>query len=268
MSLQDSLDGDILVTLLTATKPSTIYLCGAKTWVDGCEADATHTFVVNAEAPAFIAKVASTLGIKICFFSTDYVFDGTAGPYTENDVCNPVNVYGKSKCAAEEKIKDENPHALIIRTTIVYGPEDLGKNFVYQLSERLSKNERMSCVSDQFSTPTYNRDLAKMASSLVDARCSGIYNCVGQELMSRYEFALKIARALGFDENLLDAVTTAEHEVKLTESGQVIAKRGVNLGLCIKKTLTAIPNLKLNSVEESLEHWLRHPRGKSLRNID
>jgi len=67
-----------LVTLLTATKPSTIYLCGAKTWVDGCEADATHTFVVNAEAPAFIAKVASTLGIKICFFSTDYVFDGTA----------------------------------------------------------------------------------------------------------------------------------------------------------------------------------------------
>ena len=173
-----------------------------------------------------------------------------------------MDVYGKSKCAAEEKIRNENPHALIIRTTIVYGPEDLGKNFVYQLSERLSKNERMSCVSDQFSTPTYNRDSVKMASSLVDARCSGIYNCVGQELMSRYEFALKIARALGFDENLIDAVTTAELQIKLRGSGQSIAARGMKLGLRVRKTLDTIPNLKLNSVEDSLEDWLRHPRGK------
>ena len=111
--------------------------------------------------------MAKSVGAKVVFFSTDYVFDGCAGPYDEDAKTSPINVYGQSKLDAEKSVISEDETALVIRSTVVYGPEELGKNFVYQLASKLRTGEKFACLDDQFSTPTYSRDLAKMVTRLV-----------------------------------------------------------------------------------------------------
>ena len=243
-------DSTLISDLLTATRPHVVYICAAKTWVDGCERDEFTAYLVNTQAPTLLAKMASQLGSKVVFFSTDYVFDGSAGPYTENANANPVNAYGKSKLDAENAVLDADGNALVIRTTIVYGPENLGKNFAYQLASKLTSNECFECLTDQFSTPTYNRDLAEMVVRLVQKNCCGVFNCVGTETMSRYEFACKLAGALGLDTSLLRSKTTKQLENEACSEGRRMAKRGLKLGLCTQKVLGAIDQFKPRTVAE------------------
>ena len=114
-----------------------------------------------------------------------FLYDRTVGPYSETAGICPLNVYGESKAAAEEAILSAHKDALVIRTTIVYEPEEHGKNFAYQLLSTLNANASVSCRTDQFSTPTYNRDLAEMTVGLVEKNCTGLYNYAGPETMSR-----------------------------------------------------------------------------------
>ena len=109
---------------------------------------------------------------------------------------HPVEVYGESKTEAERAFLDVAGDSLIIRTTIVYGPEELGKNFAHQLVSKLTSNEPFKCLVDQYSKPTYNRDLAEMVVGFVEKNCCGIFNCVGAEMMSSFEFAQQIVCAL------------------------------------------------------------------------
>lgn len=257
-------DSRLISDLLTATKPHVVYICAAKTWVDGCEQDEVTTRSINTHAPTLLAKLASQLGSKIVFFSTDYVFDGLAGPYAENDKVNPINVYGKSKLDAENALLDVDINALIIRTTIVYGPEQLGKNFAYQLVSKVKSCESFECLTDQYSTPTYNRDLAEMVVGLVEKKCCGIFNCVGTEMLSRYEFAQQIARALGLDISLIRKKTTQQLQTEAQKEGRNLAGRGLQLGLCAQKALVALDHFKPRSVKESLTHWLENQRGKHI----
>ena len=208
--------------------------------------------------------MASQLGSKVVFFSTDYVFDGSAGPYAESAEVNPVNTYGKSKLEAENAVLEADRNALVIRTTVVYGPEKLGKNFAYQLVSKLISNGAFECLTDQFSTPTYNRDLAEMVVRLVEKNCCGVFNCVGAEMMSRYEFAHRIACAVGLDVSLLRPKTTLQLENQACSEGRKLAKRGLRLGLCAQKVLGTIDGFKPRSVTESLKHWLQNQRGKPL----
>ena len=255
---------NILSQLLTSTKPEVVYICAANTWVDGCETHVDETRIINHDAPALITKMAKSVGAKVVFFSTDYVFDGCAGPYDEDAKTSPINVYGQSKLDAEKSVISEDETALVIRTTVVYGPEELGKNFVYQLASKLRTGEKFACLDDQFSTPTYSRDLAKMVTRLVAKECRGVYHCAGQEVMTRYQFATRVVRTLGLDESLLEKVSTAHLESRALRAGKIMAKRGLCLGLQVDKTITELEDFKPLSVEESVRDWLARPRGKSL----
>lgn len=257
-------DPNLTAALLTATRPDVVYICAAYTWVDGCENEHINCRLINTTAPTLIAKMAASMGSKVVFFSTDYVFDGTGGPYVETAAICPVNVYGESKAAAEEAILGASEDALVIRTTIVYGPDEHGKNFAYQVLSKLYANDPVSCLTDQFSTPTYNRDLAEMTVNLVEANCTGVYNCVGPETMSRYEFARQLAEALDLNQSLLRKATTAELESQALSEGRTLAKRGSKLGLNIDKAAVALGRFKPRTVKESLEHWYENERGKSL----
>ena len=257
-------DPDMMAQLLTSTKPDVVYICAAKTWVDGCESQVRDAEIVNQEVPALITKIAKAFGTKVVFFSTDYVFDGTAGPYHEDAETSPLNVYGKSKLEAEKAIMSIDTSALIIRTTIVYGPEELGKNFVYQFVSKLLAGEKCACLDDQYSTPTYNRDLAQMVTQLVSRGCSGVYNCTGTEVMSRFEFAMKVTRSLNLDDSLLERVSTENLEAQALKAGKRLAKRGLKLGLRVGKALRDLGDFKLRTVEESMCDWLERPFGKLL----
>ena len=188
------------------------------------------------------------------YYSTEYIFDGGDGPYSETDTAQPISAYGLSKLEGERAILESDPQALVLRTTVVYGPEGEQKNFAYQLAARLGAGERMRVPDDQVSTPTYNRDLAETSVCLVEAGAAGVFHVTGTERLNRFEFAQRFARAAGLDESLLDPVPTSE-------LGQR-ARRPLTAGLKIDKLLDTLPGLRMRTVEEAISHWLRHPRGK------
>ena len=246
--------------LISSVRPNIIYICAAYTWVDGCEMNEQKSFNINSFAPGRIAEEAQKLGVKVVYFSSDYIFDGTNGPYQESCLPNPINIYGRSKYEGEKLVLSACPEALILRTTIVYGPEEQGKNFIYQLVDSLQKGKEFLCAKDQIGTPTYNRDLVRMAIGLVEANAKGIYNCVGEEAFDRYSFACKCAMLLGYDVKLIKAVRTSE----IVWEGK--AKRGLKLGLNMNKTLKFLEKkYHPNSLQKNLEDWMKRQRGSFLR---
>ena len=115
------------------------------TWVDGCERDSARAYAANLEEPLNIARAAAALNAKFVYFSTDYVFDGADGPYSESSTTNPLSVYGRAKRDAEIALENELGEAqLTIRTSWVFGPERQGKNFAYQLVRTLGPASHLS----------------------------------------------------------------------------------------------------------------------------
>src|SRR4030095_11997232 len=123
---------------------------------------------VNCEGPGALAAAAASSGARTVYLSTEYVFDGTDGPYGEDAVGRPLSVYRRGKLEGEHAVQEADPAALVLRTTVVYGPEAHGRNFAYQLADRLGRGEAMRVPGDQVSSPTYNRDLADALVALVD----------------------------------------------------------------------------------------------------
>ena len=142
-------DPDLADELMMMVRPTLVCVCAGFTWVDGCENDKERADRMNASGPAAVAAAARRAGAKVVWYSTDYVFDGKAGPYAESDASAPLNVYGASKLAGEAAVLAADPAALVIRTNVVYGPEAVGKNFAYQLVRKLKAKESMSVPDDQ-----------------------------------------------------------------------------------------------------------------------
>jgi dTDP-4-dehydrorhamnose reductase len=224
-------------------------LCvGAMTHVDGCEAQPDVAFRVNAHGPAALAGYARRRGLPFVFFSTEYVFDGARenpGPYAEDDRPSPLSVYGRSKLMGERAVLDAHPEALVVRTTVVYGPDDRQMNYIYSLMRNLSTGTPMRVPQDQISTPTYNRDLAQTTLGLVDVGAHGVFHVAGPELMGRLEFAQEIAAALGLDGSLLQGTST--------EDLKQPAQRPLAAGLSTTKLLKLYPQLRLRTLTESLK---------------
>ena len=187
------------------TQPEVIYLPASLTNVDYCELHPDESFAVNVQGVRNV--IASTSGIQIVYFSSDYVFGGDAGPYRESDPIQPLNVYGQHKILAEQALPET---ALIIRTTIVYGWEAEGKNFVYRLRKDLGAGKELRVPVDQIGNPTYAPNLARAVLSLVQIGSQGVYHVAGPKHISRFEFALEAARIFGLNVDLIKPVTTKE----------------------------------------------------------
>ncbi len=186
-----------------------VFFPAAYTQVDGCETDPAAAYAVNRDAPAAAARVAAGRRAAFVFYSSEYVFDGTAGPYAEDDPVRPLSVYGRSKLEGEHAVLAAHPDALVIRTTVVYGVEAQEKNFVYQLLRRGRAGARMKVPADQRSSPTYVEDLAAASVALVDKRLGGVFHVAGPEVVDRYTLAREVCRVFGLDAGLLEPVTTA-----------------------------------------------------------
>jgi dTDP-4-dehydrorhamnose reductase len=195
--------------LIESSRADAVYFAAAYTHVDGCEDDPARAFAVNRDAPAAAARVAAQRGAAFVFYSTEYVFDGAAGPYAEDDPVHPISVYGESKLAGERGVLSADSGAIVIRTTVVYGVDAQEKNFVYQLLVRGRASERMKVPADQRSSPTYVEDLAAASLALVDKRAHGVFHVAGPEVVDRYELACDACRVFGLDPGFLDPVTTA-----------------------------------------------------------
>jgi dTDP-4-dehydrorhamnose reductase len=196
---------------LTEERPQVVFYPAGFTWVDGCERDKARAYAANLEEPLNLARAAAALDAKFVYFSTDYVFDGTDGPYSESSPANPLSVYGRAKRDAEIALETELGEAqLTIRTSWVFGPERQGKNFAYQLARTLAAGQPLVCPSDQISSPGYGPDVARVAVLLAEEKLSGLVHVVGPEVLDRVGFAREIALALGFDPGRIESRPTAE----------------------------------------------------------
>jgi len=235
------------IGLLRAHEIGAIYCAGGMTNVDVCELDPELTFSVNCSGPATLAALAAERNLPMAYFSTDYVFDGESGPYTEADDPRPISVYGKSKHKGEMEVGKAHPGALIVRTTVIYGPDPRRKNSVYSLWRALTSNQTFRVPDDQISTPTYNRDLASAVVQLLDSGVSGIVHVAGPACLSRTAFAKRVATATGLDPDRIIGLPTAQ-------LGQC-APRPLKGGLLIGRLRKLLPMVHMRNIEEAIEHW-------------
>lgn len=215
-----------------ARAPQALFLPSGWTWVDGCEDDPDRATLVNARAPEAAADAAAHLNIPLVYYSTEYVFGEHGGPYDELRAPQPLGVYGASKLEGERLVQQAWGGALILRTTVVYGPEPQGKNFVYQLLKNLREGKTMKVPDDQISSPTYNRDLARASVDLVERDLNGIWNVAGSACMDRCAFARLAARTFGLNPLLIEAVKTADLKQK--------ARRPLDAGLSVGKLVKTL----------------------------
>lgn len=192
-------------------QPEVVIHAGAISKPDDCEKDQWAAYTTNVEGTITLLSNAESLNSFFIFLSTDFIFDGEKGMYAEEDVAAPVNYYGRTKLDAEDAVK-EYPHAWsIVRTVLVYGQPHGGRgNIISVVKEKLEKGEEYSVFDDQVRTPTYVEDLAAGILSIVDKKATGVYHLSGEEVLTPYQMACRLADHLGLDKTLIKKVTAAE----------------------------------------------------------
>ncbi|WP_199248732.1 SDR family oxidoreductase [[Phormidium] sp. ETS-05] len=237
--------------LIREYEPDTIFLPAFRSHVDYCEQHPEETYQVNVAGSVNVAIASGEVGAKLVFYSSDYVFNGRNGPYRETDKPDPICVYGRQKLAVEEKIGRLLADFLILRITVVYGNEAQGKNFVSRLVTTLAEGQVLKVPQDQIGSPTLVDDIAEASCRLVAANANGIFHVVGPERMSRYQFALEVAKVFGLSGEKILPVTTAElaqAALRPLEAGMIGDKlvqtlnwnlRGVAAGLAYLKQTRA-----------------------------
>ncbi|WP_414698875.1 dTDP-4-dehydrorhamnose reductase [Paenibacillus sp. LPE1-1-1.1] len=194
--------------LFALHQPDVVIHCAAYTAVDKAESEPDEAFRVNAAGTRNVAVAAREVGAKLCYISTDYVFDGTGTtPYNEYDKTNPLTVYGKSKFAGEQLVQTLYDRYYIVRTSWVFGK--YGNNFVKTMLKLAEERDQLKVVADQIGSPTYTYDLAEFLLELVHTDYYGIYHASNSGTCSWYDFAQAIFEESG-SKIILEPCTTAE----------------------------------------------------------
>ncbi|MGA2385357.1 MAG: dTDP-4-dehydrorhamnose reductase [Candidatus Bathyarchaeia archaeon] len=192
-------------------KPDVVIHAATLTDVDKCELNKEFAWKINVEGTRNIVESARNAGSFLMYISTDYVFNGEKGMYTEQDNPDPINYYGLTKLKAEELVKASGEY-FIARPSVIYGSTPaLGKvNFALWLIETLRKGERVKIVTDQWNTPTLNTSLAEMTLEAAMRSLTGTFHLCGATRVSRLEFAQLIAETFGLDKRLIDPVLSSQ----------------------------------------------------------
>lgn len=206
---------DAVLDLARQVKPAAIINCAAYTAVDKQESDIDLSYRINAIGPRNLAIAATEVGAKLVHVSTDYVFDGNGShPYIEFDQTGPVSVYGKTKLAGEEMVKQFAKDFFILRTAWLYGD---GKNFVKTMLGLSEKYDEVSVVKDQLGTPTSTKELAKAIHYLLPTENYGVFHATCEGDTNWADFTEEIFRLAG-KKTKVNHVTTAEYLAKNTQA--------------------------------------------------
>lgn len=197
----DLADAEALRQTVRTLRPDLIINAAAHTAVDQAEGEPQLAFAINATAPAVLAEEATRLDVPLIHYSTDYVFDGSKdAPYNEDDVTNPLGVYGRSKLAGENAIRAVGGKHLILRTSWVYSLH--GRNFLLTMQRLLQEREELRVVADQIGAPTWAGSIAQATAELIQhwqagqAGPWGTYHLSGLGETSWFGFASAIAQQL------------------------------------------------------------------------
>lgn len=202
--------GDVK-SLVSSFHPTTIINAAGAADVDWCEQHREEAWKINVVGVENLIEATRKVGARLIHISTDYIFDGTHGPYSEDDKPNPISYYGKSKLASENAVRiAEIPHT-ILRTIVLYG-NGIGVRdcFPSWVIKNLRAGKVVRCSEDQISNPTHVNDIAFAAVKSFELNREGIYHVCGSERVSRYQFAIKTAEVFGLDPGLIQTVKSAD----------------------------------------------------------
>lgn len=229
--------------------PDVIINAAAFTNVDLCESERESAWKANVKSVEYIAEMSRIIDAHLIHISSDYVFDGSCGPYTERDVPKPISYYGRTKLASENTIKLISPVFTIIRTNVLYGPVLYGRpDFVRWVVNSLTDKKEIKIVTDQFNNPTYIDDIVRAISTIIEFKKQGLYNIAGRELISRFDFTQRIANFFNLDRNLIRPIRTQELNqpaLRPLKSGLIIlkAETEINYNPCtLEETFKIIKN--------------------------
>ncbi|MDM7275030.1 MAG: dTDP-4-dehydrorhamnose reductase [Thermoprotei archaeon] len=230
-------DFDNIVKALKNVKPHVVVHTAAYTEVDGCEANKDRAYKVNYLATKAIAEVSRDIDATLIYISTDYVFNGEKGNYSEDDIPNPINFYGLTKLLGEVAVESIIPREryLIMRVSGLYGYSPTGKrNFGLVALEKLLRGEEVTAFYDQWLSPTYVPFLARVIAGTVNRGITGILHVAG-ERMSRYEFALKLANIVGRSPSLVKpgSLNEARLKARRPRDSSLNTEKARKLGLTI-----------------------------------
>jgi dTDP-4-dehydrorhamnose reductase len=227
----------------TDASPEVVIHCGSMTEVDACEREPELAFAANVDATAFVARASRRAGAHLVHVSTDYVFDGEAGPYAEGALPNPRGVYALTKHMGEQTARVLAPGCAIARTAVVFGwpPVEGRLNFGAWLVGSLEKGQPVRLFEDQIVSPSYAESVAAMVAELGVRRLDGVWHTCGAEVLSRVEFGRALCEVFGFDAGLIVPVKLAE--LKLP------APRPLRSGLRVDKARRELRALPLGLTE-------------------
>lgn len=233
--------------IIHSFKPHIIIHCASLTNVDFCEVNQALTDLINVSGTQTVVESISNRKTKLVYISSDSVYDGGKGDFSENDPINPQNYYGLSKYRGElEVLKEDN--SLILRTNI-FGWNTQEK---YSIAEwilyELSNKRQIKGFSDVFFSSIYTFDLAQILDMGIDNNLTGIFNCGSSTSLSKYQFALSIADRFNLEKGLIQPVSIDDFNLT--------AKRGKNLTLNVGK-LKGVLNYNLPAINESVENFYR-----------
>ncbi|MCK5822384.1 MAG: SDR family oxidoreductase, partial [Bacteroidales bacterium] len=214
--------------------PNTIINAAAVTNVDFCEDNKAECWQVNVEALNYLTQISNELNIHLIHISTDFIFDGLTGNYSEDDAPNPVSYYGLSKLEGEKFVQSNANKWTIIRTVLVYGLTESRSrsNIVLWVKQSLENNKPINVVDDQYRTPTLVEDLAEVCVYAAENEKEGIYHVSGKDFMSIYDIAIATANFFGLDKSLISTISSIALNQK--------ARRPPRTGFNINKAITEL----------------------------
>ncbi len=222
-------------TVFDTYKPHVVIHTAAMTNVDTCETDQIGCELLNVTAVAYLIEACQKHDTFLCHLSTDFIFDGADGPYTEEAIPNPISVYGESKLRAEKLIEASSIRWAIARTVLVFGiVSDMSRtNIILWVKKSLEEGKQINVVTDQFRTPTLAEDLALGCWLIAQKEAQGIFNISGSDFLTPYEMAIKTANFYGLPVDLIqqaDSSTFSQPAKRPPRTGFILDKARRELG--------------------------------------
>ncbi len=252
LDLNDPQNGDV-----KSFQPDVVVHCGALTHVDYCEDHVDESFQKTVVSTQNAVKLAQESGAKFVFFSTDYVFDGKKGFYSEEDEVNPLSVYGQHKLDAEKVVQNSGLKHVIIRITNVYGDEIRGKNFIARLIEVSLSGEQAEwkVPIDQYATPVNAAVLAQALYLILKDDKTGVYHIGSTDYLNRYQLAMRVKQYFPSESFVIKGLTTEELNQK--------ADRPLLGGFNNNKFISEYPEFIFSNVDDYLSAKLEEAKSNS-----
>jgi dTDP-4-dehydrorhamnose reductase len=218
--------------VLDAVRPDVVVNCAALTELDACELDPQRAYRLNTQLPRDLAEQTARKGARLVHISTDAVFDGTHGDYSEVDTPNPINVYARTKLDGERAVAEANPDALIARVNFYGWSWQQHRSLAEFFFWNLSAGKTVKGFADVIFTPLLVNDLVEILLRMIDLRLNGLYHAVSREAISKYDFGKLLACHFGFDQDLVQPSSWQEAGLKAPR-GRLLSLRSEKLSAAL-----------------------------------